>query len=425
MNSKENYLIVLSYDAFSQDNWEHARKQPNLAKLIENGAATTNLKSVYPTLTYVIHSSYVTGLYPKNHGVHHNNPFQPFEPEKDQAWHWFRNDIQGDTIYEAARRHGLITAGILWPVTGKAKIHYNIPEIRAIKNENQALKILKNGSPFFSIGMELKYGKVRKGIAQPYLDDFITKVTVETIKKKKPNLMLVHLIDLDDSKHLYGTKDPYIETVIERMDGRIGEIIQAVEDAGILKQTTFIIVGDHSQLDVQYMVHLNHLLKEHGLIYKGNGEMKWKAYLQSAGGAAYLHAKDKASEQQAVELLKQSLANNQYGIEAIYDRTQLDELHANQDFSYMLEAKIGYAFDDAYDKDIIVDLQAQGKKYATHGYNPNKPGYTSNLIVAGPEIINGLELTDVEVIDIAPTIARILNIEFNACDGRELSEMFK
>ena len=181
---KSNYCIVISYDAFSKDNFESACKQPNLAKLLANGAATDLVKSVYPTLTYVIHSTYVTGAYPNKHGVFHNNPFQPFVPENDQNWHWFREDIKLPTVYEAARKKGLKTAGLLWPVSGKAAIDYNIPEIKAIKNENQALKILKSGSKLFTLSMEMKYGKVRNGISQPELDDFTTLCAVDAIKNK-------------------------------------------------------------------------------------------------------------------------------------------------------------------------------------------------------------------------------------------------
>lgn len=425
--NKDKYLIVVSYDAFSQDNWESARKQPNLAKLIQNGAFTTKVKSVYPTLTYVIHSSYVTGMYPNKHGVYHNNPFQPFVPEEDQAWHWFRNDIKVPTVYEEIRKQGMTVAGIVWPVSGKAAIKYNIPEIRAIKNEHQALKILKNGSKLFSLTMELKYGKHRNGIMQPQLDDFITRCAVDTIKNKKPNLLLMHLIDLDDTKHALGTQGTHIEQVIERMDTRLGDIIQAVEDAGIKDNTTFLVVGDHGQLDVRYKVHLNHLLKEQGLIYEENSQMQWRAYVQGAGGAAYLHIKDddQETEELALAILEQALAEDQYGIESIYSRSELDKLHVDSTFRYMLEAKEGYAFDDAFDKPVVFDLHAHDIKYATHGYSPNKFGYTSNLVISGTGIKNEFELGDVEVIDIAPTIANILGVDFNNCDGRPLTEIFK
>lgn len=430
MSSKsknEKYVIVISYDAFSQDNWELASQQLNLSKLIGNGAWTTKVKSVYPTLTYVIHASYVTGVYPNKHGVYHNNPFQPFITEEDQEWHWFRSNIKAPTVYDEAARQGMKVAGILWPVSGKASIQYNIPEIKAIKNENQALKILKNGSPLYSMGMELKYGRYRKGIQQPYLDDFSTMCAVDTIKHKKPNLLLLHLIELDDTKHALGTKGPHIEQAIYRVDKRIGDLMQAVEEAGIQDDTTFIVVGDHGQLDVRYKVHLNSLLKEQGLIYEENGEMKWRAYVQGAGGAAYLHVRegDLEAGRLALEVIEKAMDEDCYGIESIYTREELDSLHVDTAFHYMLEAKEGYAFDDAYDEPVIVDLHERGIKYATHGYSPNKPNYTSALVISGEAVEKECQLGEVEVIDIAPTIASILGIDFSDCDGRALLEIFK
>ncbi|HHU19358.1 MAG TPA: hypothetical protein GXZ58_03805 [Bacilli bacterium] len=98
------------------------------------------------------------------------------------------------TIYDALKANGLTSAGILWPVTAKSSITYNLPEVVAINGENQALKVLKNGSPLFCLGLELKYGRIREGTSQPYLDD---------------------------TKHAYGTKGQAVDNVIERMDKRL------------------------------------------------------------------------------------------------------------------------------------------------------------------------------------------------------------
>ncbi len=172
MNTQENimnkkkHLIVISYDAFSEDNWGLACKLPHMAELIKKGTYTTKLKSIFPTLTYVAHSTMVTGVYPNRHGIVQNNPFQPFIEEKNQRWFWYRDDIKVPTIYDQAKKQGLVTAGILWPVTGKAGITYNLPEVVAINKENQGLKILKNGSPLFCLRLALKYGKIRKGVGQ-------------------------------------------------------------------------------------------------------------------------------------------------------------------------------------------------------------------------------------------------------------------
>lgn len=420
------HLIVISYDAFSEDHWALASRLPNLAELIKNGAHSHKLKSVYPTLTYVVHTTIATGVYPDKHGIHHNNPFQPFIKEEEQNWFWFRNAIKVPTIYDVAREHKMSTAGILWPVSGKSSIQYNIPEIRAIKNENQALKILKSGSPLYCVDMELKYGRIRKGIEQPYLDDFTTKCAIDTIKRKKPNLLMMHLIDLDDAKHAYGTDSDEVKQVITRMDKRLGDIMQAVDEAGIKDDTIFLILGDHGQFNVRYKVHLNNLLQEKGLIYEENGEMKWRAYFQCGGGAAYLHIRqgDEEAEQIALAVIGDHMRDESSGIEKLYARDELDYFHVGQTTKYMLEAKRGYCFDESMDEPTIVDLDKQGVKFATHGYSPDKDGYRCNLVVSGEKIRNGHPIGDIEMVDIAPTMAKILGIDFNPGDGRPLEEIF-
>ncbi len=416
------HLFVISYDGFSEDNWEMAKSLPNMSRLIKNGAYSTSLRSVYPSLTYVVHSTMVTGVYPDKHGVHHNNPFQPFVAEKNQRWHWFRDSIKVPTVYDVAKEARMCTAGILWPVTGKASIKYNIPEVAAINDENQALKVLRNGNPLFIAGMELKYGRVRRGIEEPYLDDFSTLCAVDTIKRKKPNLLLLHLIDLDDTKHRYGTDSVEVHNVIKRMDKRLGDIMAAAEQAGIVKDTVYLVVGDHGHINVSYKVHLNNLLREHSLIAEKNGNMKWRAYFQAAGGSAYLHIKqgDKDAEKLAIEIIENAIKENKYGIESMYKRNELDRFHVDKSIKYMVEAKKGYSFDDSLSERTVEDLGQQGIKYATHGYLPDKENYRCNLIISGEGIQNDYQLGNIEMVDIAPTIAKILGIRFHNCDGRSL-----
>lgn len=420
------HLIVISYDAFSEDHFELASRLPNLSQLIQNGAHSQKLKSVYPTLTYVVHTTIATGVYPDKHGIHHNNPFQPFVKEEEQSWFWFRDKIKVPTIYDAVREHNMSTAGLLWPVSGKSSMKYNIPEIRAINKENQALKVLKSGSPLYCIEMELKYGRLRKGIEQPYLDDFTTKCAIDTIKHKKPNLLMMHMIDLDDAKHAYGTDSDEVKQVITRMDKRLGDIMQAVDEAGLKDDTIIMVLGDHGQFNVRYKVHLNNLLQDKGLIYEENGEMKWRAYFQCGGGAAYLHIKqgDVEAEQLALAVIADYMKDDSSGIEKLYAGDELEQLHVCPITKYMVEAKKGYCFDESMNEPTIVDLDKQGVKYATHGYSPDKSDYRCNLVVSGDQVKNDYHIGDIEMVDIAPTMAKILGIDFNYCDGRPLDEIF-
>lgn len=422
---RAKHLMVISYDAFSEDNWEKASNLPNLSQLIKNGAFSRNLKSVYPTLTYVVHTTMVTGVYPDKHGIYHNNPLQPFVDEEEQAWFWFKKDIKVPTVYDALRNHKMKAAGILWPVTGKASIHYNLPELKAIRGENQALKIFKNGSPLFSLNLERKYGRLRKGIEQPYLDDFTAMCGQDTILSKKPELLMLHFIELDDTKHQYGTDSPEIGKVLVRMDERIGKIIKAVQEAGIFEETVFLVLGDHGQKNVKYKVRLNQLLKEGGLIYEEKGEMFWRAYIQSAGGSAYLHLKknDEEAKQRALEILRKAAEDKKSGIERIYTKEELEHFHTFPISEYMLEAKTDYSFDDSLDGPFVTDLEKENIKYATHGYSPEKSGYRCGLVISGNCIKKEYQLGEIQMVDIAPTIAAILGIDFGSCDGRVLEEI--
>lgn len=424
--AKAKHLIVISYDAFSEDNWETASRLPNLAKLIKDGACSSRLRSVYPTLTYVVHTTTATGVYPDKHGIHHNNPLQPFVQEEDQHWFWFREAIQVPTIYDAVREAGMSTAGLLWPVSGKSSIKYNIPEIRALKGENQALKVLRSGSPVYCIGMELKYGRIRRGIAQPYLDDFTVKCAADTIKSKRPNLLMMHLIDLDDAKHMYGTDSEEVRQVMLRMDNRLGEIMQAVKDAGTQEDTVIMVLGDHGQFNVRYKVHLNNLLQAKGLIYEEDGVMKWRAFFQCGGGSAYLHVRpgDEEAEKLALAAIEDYRNDEASGIESVYHRETLDRLHASPVTSIMLEARKGYCFDESLEAQLVKDLEAHGVRYATHGYSPDKSGYRCNIVVSGAGIKKEYPIGDIEMVDIAPTMGSILGIDFTHGDGRVLSEIF-
>jgi hypothetical protein len=91
----------------------------------------------------------------------------------------------------------------------------------------------------------------------------------------------------------------------------------------------------------------------------------------------------------------------------------------------MLEARRGYSFDESLEEQLVVDLQAHGIRYATHGYSPDKSGYRCNFVVSGGMIKQDYSIGDIEMVDIAPTLGRILGIDFGHGDGRVLEEIVR
>jgi len=83
---------------------------------------------------------------------------------------------------------------------------------------------MRASSPLFILDMNNKYGKLRNGIRQPELDDFITACAVDTIKNKKPNLTLLHLVDMDSMRHRYGVRSDEAMEALHRLDNHVSQI---------------------------------------------------------------------------------------------------------------------------------------------------------------------------------------------------------
>lgn len=421
---KNKYVIVISFDAVSEEDLEFLSKQPNFSKLIKNGALIKNVESVYPSLTYPAHATIVTGKYPKNHGVI-NNTVLDFKNDNPN-WYWYRKYIKGDTIFDLAEKSGMKTCSILWPVTARSKITYNMPEIFCTKRyDNQILKSALAGSKIYQVNMNKKFGYLRQGMEEPYLDNFATEVAKKTIRELKPNLILLHLIDSDSQKHKYGIENKEVIESLKRHDERLGEIIESLKLAGIYEDSTIIALGDHSQINVNNVIKLNSILMKNDLInVNGNKIKSYKAIAKSCDGSSYIYLKNKndvETRKKVRDILNE--LKNKYSnvIEEVYNNEEIKNLGADINASFMIEAKRGYYFIDDFLGEAIEVIDESSKiKHklrASHGYLPSRDNYKTFFIAYGKTIKKGVVLEKGKLINHGPTIAKILDIDLRDCDG--------
>ena len=238
---KRRRLVVISLDSMGFRDLNELRElTPNLARLIEQGTWVKKVRGIFPTLTYPSHTSIITGQYPAVHGIINNTKLQPTRQSPD--WYWYqRKEIKAATLYDVAHFAGLKTAAFLWPVTAGSRIDWNVAEIFPNRIwTNQVLVSLKASSPWFLYQMNHKFSHLRKGIKQPWLDDFVTAMASWTLKHKKPDLTLIHLVDMDSMRHRYGVRSDQAKQALQRLDQRVGQLIQATKDAGTFEQTNFV-----------------------------------------------------------------------------------------------------------------------------------------------------------------------------------------
>ncbi len=69
------------------------------------------------------------------------------------------------------------------------------------------------------------------------------------IKEKQPALVAICFDSPDHTGHTEGHDTPAYYTKLAELDTYIGQIVQAVKDAGILDDTIFILTADHGGID--------------------------------------------------------------------------------------------------------------------------------------------------------------------------------
>jgi predicted AlkP superfamily pyrophosphatase or phosphodiesterase len=198
------------------------------------GAYAEGVEGVYPTLTYPSHTTLVTGVRPAVHGIVQNRIFEaPTEPQT-RAWYWYASAVTSETLWSQARKAGKTTAAISWPATVGAQIDYNVPEIYEPGEIPATWKrVAQHSTPGLlaeALGPDFK--------ADQNVDERVTALSEFVIKSYRPNLLLVHLVELDQIQHRNGPRTKSAIETAEREDGYIGRIVKAIREAGIFYETT-------------------------------------------------------------------------------------------------------------------------------------------------------------------------------------------
>ncbi|MBW3670171.1 MAG: alkaline phosphatase family protein [Acidobacteria bacterium] len=101
---------------------------PSLRGLMACGAWARGVIGVYPSVTYPSHTTLITRVLPRVHGIPSNGVFDPLARENN-AYYRFADAIRVPTLISAAANHGLTTASVSWPVSVGMDWTWGVPEI--------------------------------------------------------------------------------------------------------------------------------------------------------------------------------------------------------------------------------------------------------------------------------------------------------
>lgn len=424
-------VMIISFDAVGERDLAFLRTLPNFSAFLDRAALCPKAESVYPSITYPAHTSIVTGRMPKNHGIINNTKLQPGRDTAD--WVYQRKYIRGTTLYDEARKKGYRTAALLWPVVGRSKIDYYVPEVMVTRRwQTQILVNAVNGPVGYQLDLNRRFGHLRDGIRQPALDDFIQASALYTIRRYNPGLFLLHLTDVDTNRHIYGVNHPKVTEALRRHDRRLGEIMTALSETGDMDDTSVIVLGDHYQKDVDKISFLNHALWKEGLLTIKDGKLKdWQAIAKSCDGSCYLYLKegrraDAALQKRVRDLAEHLLLEDRFGIGRIFTAQEAAQRGADPSCFLMLEAREGWYFLEGWEKPFCdVKDEKRQKMRGNHGYLPGEEGYQTFFAAKGCGIRPGTVNRRIALWDEGATLAALMGLDLGKTDGNVIDEILE
>ncbi|MDO5100641.1 MAG: ectonucleotide pyrophosphatase/phosphodiesterase [Eubacteriales bacterium] len=403
-------LCVISLDAVGTKDFEYLCGLEHVGRIVRQSIYTKHVESIYPSITYPAHTTIVTGRFPSKHGVVDNTLWQP-ERFHSPDWYWYRKYIKGTTLYDEVLRDGRTVAAIMWPVTASSKITYNFPEIFANRKWKSQLAVsLRHGSALYELKMFLRYKDIVKGSSQPELDEFSTRVALDTVREYQPDLLLLHYTDVDTMKHDYGNQSEQRTEALRRMDVHVGQMYECLRETYGEDGFDLVLLGDHSQKDVSERIDVNRfLLKQGWLTANGDRIVDWKAYGKGCDGSCYIYIKklDKIAQERLFADLTRWAKENE-GIRAVLGPKGIEARGGDPQAFAMLEAHVGYWFSDW-----LIDNPGH---VACHGFMPDIEDYHTFFCYHRVGL-EEKETDSMRLVDVGATLAMLAGVDLGETDG--------
>jgi predicted AlkP superfamily pyrophosphatase or phosphodiesterase len=425
--AKDRIVILITVDGFPAWIWKDpALAMPNLRRLAKEGATAGAMTVSNPSITWINHTTLVTGVTPRRHGVLFNGLLvrhgaQPpiIEPWRDKA-----ELVHVPTVYDAAFKAGLKTAQVDWvAILNSGTINHEFLEIP--NPEGPIARELVNAG----VVTDDEVRNFMKGKNIVWRDWVWTQAGCHIIEAHKPNLLLFHLLGTDALNHQYGPGSVASFSAYAYADRLIGDLLASVERAGLRDRATVIVTTDHGFKKVSKVIYTNVALRQAGLLrLNGKKVESCDACAIAEGGMAFVYVNDPARRAELLPKLK-TLCAGLEGVAQVVDGADGPKLgmptpEENQGMGdLVLFAKPGYAFKDDSAAESPV---AESKGYlGTHGYPASDPELDGMFIAWGCGIKPGARLERISNTDVAPTVAELLSLQLPNVEGRVLRELLR
>jgi predicted AlkP superfamily pyrophosphatase or phosphodiesterase len=415
---KDRIVVVISLDGFPAYALQDLRLPiPTLRKLEREGAVADSMQPVNPTVTWPNHTTIITGVDTSEHQVLFNGLLMRAGKDAPMAIEPWRDKdvlVHSPTIYDAAHDAGLTTAQVDWVAIYNARtIDWKFPEIPDPHGEIER-ELIANRT------VTTEQLKTFEDSSQAWQDEIWTDAAVKILEEHKPNLLLLHLLTLDDVNHAYGPMSGASLTAMAYLDSQVNRIVEILQRPEFAKRSTLMVVSDHGFRSYKYKIHPNVLLQEKDLLSLVDGKWKGDAWVVPEGGTAMVYVINPDRKAELIPRLA-SLYAQAEGVDGVYGKEVFEKLglptaaQSDQAPDLVLAAKPDYCFTGDLGTSFVSNATG-----GTHGFLNSDLKMQAIFLAWGAGVPKGVRLGSITNRDVAPTIAKLLGIELKTARGREI-----
>ena len=445
------YLVVIVMDGFRPD-YLNLAPMHHLRSLMARGrvydtAWVGQIESETPTG----HATIATGVYPRKHGVIGFG----WRDRVTGAYTYMPTDlgqIQAGGLTRTVEAGGVPTISDLIHQRSKKDVVVSVSGEKLWASAPMGV-----GADYVLYGREGKDPKgkdafvpiaVRPNVPPPrtgytsvtapdgafaYQDVFAARLAVKLVERVRPRALLLNLPAPDIAGHYFGgIADPKgMRDILRGTDGAIGLVLHEYQKLGLLNKTLFVVVADHGMVTgknripgpsiKQAIVHAPVSLYELEL-HNSLGSV-WLHDPEHAADLAPILARDHFT---GIEGALAKVPDGQGGWKYVADASTAahlpsDVLHAYLDLADT-EASVSGA-------DVILPYKENTtglpRSHAFHGMHGGFSWGAQHipLIIAGPGVRRGVSHFPAKLVDIAPTIERLIGLKIpDGVDGVVLAD---
>ena len=376
-------LLVVSVDGLDQRylaNCDEMKlKIPNLRRMMREGQWSQGVIGIVPTITWPSHTTILTGVDPTVHGIRSNR----LPASEGGDYPWSATLLKARTLLDAAHDAGLKTAAVTWPVTVDAPVNFNLPEYFR-RRRGGAMDLRSIESKAVPADLVTRITGMFPSFAQEWMDDRTrTQAVVYLLRTERPDLLIVHLVDLDSEEHDNAPFSPESNAILEYTDELIGRMLEALP-----RGYAVALVSDHGFEKVDTEVNLSALAAKQGV-----------AGVHAIGSIAV------AETPAAAGFLRETAKDPRYGIGRTIPATELARFAPQyENAAAVFESAPGFMFTSSNSAEIL----GRPREIGNHGHWPTR--YRSVYVLWGTDIPSS-RLPEFSLKEIAGRLAAAMGIK--------------